>query len=214
MPDVSTLALFVIAALVLLIVPGPSVLYIVARSVEGGRTAGLVSVLGVQTGALVHIAFAALGISAILASSAVAFSVVKWLGAGYLVWLGLKRIFGRDDEEEEVAVEPVQLLRVFSQGVIVNTLNPKTALFFLAFLPQFVNPARGAAWTQIMLLGAIFVTLALCTDGLYALLSGTAGGWLRRKSQSAAVRRGQRFVSGGFLIALGAAAAVSGSGKD
>ena len=214
MPDVSTLVLFVIAALVLLIVPGPSVLYIVARSVEGGRTAGLVSVLSVQTGALVHIAFATLGISAILASSAVAFSVVKWLGAGYLVWLGLKRIFGRDDEEEDVAVEPVHLLRVFSQGVIVNTRNPKTALFFLAFLPQFVDPARGAAWTQIMLLGAIFVTLALCTDGLYALLSGTAGGWLRRKSQSAAVRRGQRLVSGGFLIALGAVAAASGSGQD
>jgi threonine/homoserine/homoserine lactone efflux protein len=213
MPEVSTFALFVTAALVLLIVPGPSVLYIVARSVEGGRTAGLVSVLGVQTGALVHIAFAALGISAILASSAAAFSVVKWLGAGYLVWLGLKRIFGRD-EEEDVAVEPEQLSRVFSQGVIVNTLNPKTALFFLAFLPQFVDPARGETWTQIMLLGAIFVTLALCTDGLYALLSGTASGWLRRKSQSAAVRRGQRFVSGGFLIALGAAAAVSGSGKD
>jgi threonine/homoserine/homoserine lactone efflux protein len=214
MPDVSTFALFVTAALVLLIVPGPSVLYIVARSVEGGRTAGLVSVLGVQTGALVHIAFAALGISAILASSAVAFSVVKWLGAGYLVWLGLKRIFGRDDEEEDVTLEPEQLSRVFLQGVIVNTLNPKTALFFLAFLPQFVDPAGGAAWTQIMLLGAIFVTLALCTDGLYALLSGTASGWLRRESQSAAVRRGQRFVSGGFLIVLGAAAAVSGSGKD
>jgi threonine/homoserine/homoserine lactone efflux protein len=214
MPDVSTFALFVTAALVLLIVPGPSVLYIVARSVEEGRTAGLISVLGVQTGALVHIAFAALGVSAILASSAVAFSVVKWLGAAYLVWLGLKRIFGRDDEENDVAVEPEQLSRVFSQGVIVNTLNPKTALFFLAFLPQFVDPARGAAWTQIMLLGAIFVTVALCTDGLYALLSGTAGRWLQRKSESAAVRRGQRFVSGGFLIALGAVAAASGSGKD
>jgi threonine/homoserine/homoserine lactone efflux protein len=214
MPDVSTFALFVTAALVLLIVPGPSVLYIVARSVEEGRTAGLISVLGVQTGALVHIAFAALGVSAILASSAVAFSVVKWLGAAYLVWLGLKRIFGRDDEENDVAVEPEHLSRVFSQGVIVNTLNPKTALFFLAFLPQFVDPARGAAWTQIMLLGAIFVTVALCTDGLYALLSGTAGSWLQRKSESAAVRRGQRFVSGGFLIALGAVAAASGSGKD
>jgi len=213
MPDASTLAFFV-AALVLLIVPGPSVLYIVARSVEGGRTASLVSVLGVQTGALVHIAFAALGISAILASSAVAFSVVKWLGAAYLVWLGLRRIFGRAEGEDDVAVEPKQLPRVFTQGVIVNTLNPKTALFFLAFLPQFVDPARGAAWIQIMLLGAIFVTLALCTDGLYALLSGTAGGWLRRKMESKALRRGQRFVSGGVLIALGAVAAASGSGKD
>jgi threonine/homoserine/homoserine lactone efflux protein len=209
MLDASTFSLFVAAALVLLIVPGPSVLYIVARSVEGGRKAGLVSVLGVQTGAMVHIAFAALGLSAILASSAVAFSVVKWLGAAYLVWLGLRRIFGRD-EVEDVAVEPERLSRVFSQGVVVNTLNPKTALFFLAFLPQFVDPSRGAAWTQILLLGATFVVLALCSDGLYALLSGTASGWLQRKVKGTAFRRGQRFFSGGVLIALGAVAAVSG----
>jgi threonine/homoserine/homoserine lactone efflux protein len=210
MPDAPTFVLFVAAALVLLVVPGPSVLYIVARSIEGGRTAGLVSVLGVQTGAMVHIAFAAVGLSAILASSAIAFSVVKWLGAAYLVWLGLRRIFGRDEEEGDVTVEPARLSRVFSQGVIVNTLNPKTALFFLAFLPQFVDPARGAAWTQILLLGATFVILALCSDGLYALLSGTAGGWLRRRMKGATFKRGQRFVSGGILIALGAVAAVSG----
>ena len=209
MPDVSTFALFVAAALVMLIVPGPSVLYIVARSVEGGRTSGLISVLGIQTGALVHIAFAALGLSAILASSAVAFSVVKWLGAAYLVWLGLRRIFG-GDEEEDVSLEPERLPRVYWQGVVVNVLNPKTALFFLAFLPQFVDPARGAAWTQVLLLGATFVVLALCSDGLYALLSGTAGGWLRRRMKEASFRRGQRFLSGGVLIALGAAAAVSG----
>lgn len=210
MPDASTFALFVVAALVLLVMPGPSVLYIVARSIEGGRTAGLVSVLGVQTGAMVHIAFAAVGLSAILASSAVAFSVIKWLGAAYLVWLGLRQIFGRDEGDKDVAVEPAPLSRVFSQGVIVNTLNPKTALFFLAFLPQFVDPARGEAWTQILLLGATFVILALCSDGLYALLSGTAGGWLRRRMKGATFRRGQRFVSGGILIALGAVAAVSG----
>jgi threonine/homoserine/homoserine lactone efflux protein len=210
MPDASTFALFIVAALVLLVVPGPSVLYIVARSIEGGRTAGLVSVLGVQTGAMVHIAFAAVGLSAILASSAVAFSVIKWLGAAYLVWLGLRRIFGRDEEEGDVAVEPAPLSRVFSQGVIVNILNPKTALFFLAFLPQFVDPARGPAWAQILLLGATFVILALCSDGLYALLSGTAGGWLRRRMKGATFRRGQRYVSGGILIALGAVAAVSG----
>src|SRR5215211_1483520 len=210
MPDASTFALFVAAALVLLVVPGPSVLYIVARSIEGGRTAGLVSVLGVQTGAMVHIAFATLGLSAILASSAVAFSIVKWLGAAYLVWLGLRRIFGRDEAEYDIAVEPARLSRVFSQGVIVNTLNPKTALFFLAFLPQFVDPARAAAWAQILLLGATFVILALCSDGLYALLSGTAGGWLRRRMKGVTFRRGQRFVSGGILIALGAVAAASG----
>jgi threonine/homoserine/homoserine lactone efflux protein len=210
MPDASTFALFIVAALVLLVVPGPSVLYIVARSIEGGRTAGLVSVLGVQTGAMVHIAFAAVGLSAILASSAVAFSVIKWLGAAYLVWLGLRRIFGRDEEESDVAVEPAPLSRVFSQGVIVNILNPKTALFFLAFLPQFVDPARGPAWAQILLLGATFVILAPCSDGLYAPLSGTAGGWLRRRMKGATFRRGQRYVSGCILIALGAVAAVSG----
>ena len=209
MPDATTFVLFVAAALVMLIVPGPSVLYIVARSVEGGRTAGLVSVLGVQTGALVHIAFAALGLSAILASSAVAFSVVKWLGAAYLVWLGLRRIFG-GEEEEDVTVEPERLSRVYAQGVVVNVLNPKTALFFLAFLPQFVDPSRGAAWTQVLFLGATFVVLALCSDGLYALLSGTAGGWLRRRMKDASFRRGQRFVSGSILIALGAVAAVAG----
>ena len=209
MPDASTFALFVAAALVMLIVPGPSVLYIVARSVEGGRMAGFVSVLGVQTGALVHIAFAALGLSAILASSAVAFSIVKWLGAAYLIWLGLRRIFG-GEEEEDVSVEPELLSRVYVQGVIVNVLNPKTALFFLAFLPQFVDPSRGAAWTQVLLLGATFVVLALCSDGLYALLSGTAGAWLRRNTKRAAFRRGQRLVSGGVLIALGAVAAVTG----
>src|SRR5215212_3825901 len=210
MPDTSTYVLFVAAALVLLIVPGPSVLYIVARSVEGGRTAGLVSVLGVPTGTMVHIAFATLGLSAILASSAVAFSVVKWLGAAYLVWLGLRRIFGRDEGEGDVSVEPARLSRVFSQGVVVNTLNPKTALFFLAFLPQFVDPARGPAWAQILLLGATFVILALCSDGIYALLSGTAGGWLQRRMKGASFRRGQRFVSGSILIGLGAVAAASG----
>jgi threonine/homoserine/homoserine lactone efflux protein len=211
MPDASTFGLFVAAALALLLVPGPAVLYIVARSVDGGRPAGLVSVLGIHAGTIVHIAFAAIGLSAILASSATAFSVVKWLGVAYLVWLGLQRIFTRDEEAVAPTVEPK---RLFSQGLIVNVLNPKTALFFLAFLPQFVDPSRGAAWAQVLVLGAVFVVLGLCTDGVYALLSGTAGSWLRRKSESAGFRRGQRYVSGGVYLALGAATAVSGSGKD
>jgi threonine/homoserine/homoserine lactone efflux protein len=214
MPDASTFGLFVAAALALLLVPGPAVLYIVARSVDGGRPAGLVSVLGIHAGTMIHIAFATIGLSAILASSATAFSVVKWLGAAYLVWLGLQRIFIRDVEAVPLNVEPKRLSRVFSQGLIVNVLNPKTALFFLAFLPQFVDPSRGAAWAQVMVLGAVFVVLGLCTDGAYALLSGTAGSWLRRKSGSASFRRGQRYVSGSVYLALGAATAVSGSGKD
>lgn len=213
MPEASTFGLFLAASLVFLIVPGPSVLYIVARSVEGGRAAGLLSMLGVQTGALVHVAFAALGISAILASSASAFSVVKLLGAAYLIWLGLRRILAHDEEDPQVNVEPESLSRLFSQGVVVNVLNPKTALFFLAFLPQFVDPSRGAAWSQIVSLGITFVTLAACTDGLYALLGGTAGDWLKRKNASPRFRKAQRYVSGGVYLALGTVTAVSGSGK-
>lgn len=212
MPDVTTYGLFVVATLALLLVPGPSVLYIVARSVDGGRVAGLVSVLGVQAGALVHITFAAVGLSAVLASSAAAFSVVKWAGAAYLIWLGLRRLFSRSDDEETFAVEPEGLPRIFSQGVIVNVLNPKTALFFLAFLPQFVDPARGPVWAQVMLLGLAFVALALLTDGTYALLAGTAAGWLRRRG--AGLGRAGRYVSGGVYLALGAATAASGPGKS
>ena len=174
MPDASTFGLFVAAALALLLVPGPAVLYIVARSVDGGRLAGLVSVLGIHAGTIVHIAFAAIGLSAILASSATAFSVVKWLGVAYLAWLGLQRIFTREEETAPPTGEPKSLSRIVSQGLIVNVLNPKTALFFLAFLPQFVDPSRGAAWAQVMVLGALFVVLGLCTDGAYALLSGAA----------------------------------------
>src|SRR5918997_6231912 len=145
MLDPTTYGLFVLASLALTLVPGPAVLYVVARSVEGGRPAGLVSVLGIGAGGLVHVVFAAIGLSAIVASSAMAFSVVKWLGVAYLIYLGIGRFLARDEESRAVTVEKEPLSRVFSQGVVVNVLNPKTALFFLAFLPQFVDPSRGAA---------------------------------------------------------------------
>ena len=210
MPDASTYALFVAAALALLLVPGPAVIYVVARSVEGGRLTGLVSVLGVELGTLLHVVFAAAGLSAIVVSSAVAFSVVKWLGAAYLVWLGLRQILGRDggDQEAPLSGSGENRLRVFSQSVLVQVLNPKVALFFLAFLPQFVDPSRGAAWTQVVVLGATLAFLGLFTDGLYALLGGTAGDWVRNKNLG--LRRAGRYVTGGVYIALGAVAAVSG----
>src|SRR5829696_3939167 len=175
MPDVPTFALFVAAALALLLLPGPAVIYVVARSVEGGRLTGLVSVLGVELGTLLHVVFAAAGLSAIVVSSAVAFSVVKWLGAAYLVWLGLRQILGRDggDQEAPLSGSGENRLRVFSQSVLVQVLNPKVALFFLAFLPQFVDPSRSAAWTQVVVLGTTLATLGLFTDGLYALLGGS-----------------------------------------
>src|SRR5919112_5813367 len=139
MPDVPTFALFVAAALALLLVPGPAVIYVVARSVEGGRLTGLVSVLGVELGTLLHVVFAAAGPSAIVATSAAAFSIVKWLGAAYLVWLGLRHILGGDGDEEGPRSRGGEgRLSVFSQSVLVQVLNPKVALFFLAFLPQFV----------------------------------------------------------------------------
>ena len=214
MPDATTYGLFVAASLALTLVPGPAVLYIVARSVEGGRPAGLVSVLGIGAGGLVHVAFAALGLSALLVSSAAAFAVVKWLGVAYLIYLGIARFLARDEKDAGVTVANEPLSRVFSQGVIVNVVNPKTALFFLAFLPQFVDPSRGAVTAQIALLGTTFVVLALCTDALYALLSGTAADWLRRRNESPRFRRTGRYVSGSVYLALGAATVISGSGKD
>jgi threonine/homoserine/homoserine lactone efflux protein len=210
MPDAHAYVLFVMAALALLLVPGPAVVYVVARSVSGGRLTGLVSVLGIELGTLTHVVFAAAGLSAIVASSVVAFSVVKWLGAAYLVYLGLRQIFGRGGEEEDTEVSDSEdnRFRVFYQSVLVQILNPKVALFFLAFLPQFVDPSRGAAWTQIVVLGATLAFLGLFTDGLYALLGGTAGGWIRKRGGS--LRRAGRYVTGGIYIALGAVAAISG----
>jgi threonine/homoserine/homoserine lactone efflux protein len=206
-PDASTLAVFVAAALALLLVPGPAVLYIVARSVEQGRVAGLVSVVGVHLGSLVHIAAAAVGLSSLLVSSAVAFNVVKYLGAAYLVYLGIRALVTRV-EPGGVEVRPAPLRKLLRQGAVVNVLNPKTALFFLAFLPQFVDPEAGTAALQIVFFGLVFTALGLVTDGLYALLAGTAGNWLRSSRAYAAL---QRYVAGSVFIGLGLAAAFSGS---
>jgi threonine/homoserine/homoserine lactone efflux protein len=210
MPGPSTIALFAVAALALLVIPGPSVLYIVTRSVDGGRAAGLASVLGVHLGTLVHISAAALGISALLASSATAFNVVKFAGAGYLIIIGLRRIMGRDASGDDVRPQPAPLRRVIAHGVVVNTLNPKTALFFLAFLPQFIDPAHGRAGLQVLLLGGVFILLGLVSDGTYALVGSAIGGWLRGRVLDS---RGQRYVTGGVFVTLGAAAALSGSAR-
>jgi threonine/homoserine/homoserine lactone efflux protein len=212
MPEAHTLLVFAPVALGLLVVPGPAVLYIVTRSIDQGRTAGFVSVAGIHLGSLVHVAAAAFGLSAILASSAVAFSMVKYAGAAYLIVLGVRKLLARDEDEAPLeAGRRRSLRRVFVQGAVVNVLNPKTALFFLAFLPQFVDVERGAAWLQMVVLGLTFVALGICSDGTYALVASRAGGWLR---SSARFRRGQRYVSGGIYLSLGAAAALSGSRSD
>src|SRR5882672_2049067 len=160
----ATLSVYVTAALALLLTPGPAVLYIVTRSIDQGRKAGLVSVLGIELANLCHVIAASLGLSAILLSSALAFNVVKYAGAAYLVYLGIRKLTGRDTAPDSVAVERKSLRRIFSQGIVVNLLNPKTALFFFAFLPQFVDSSRGSVALQILLLGLIFVTMGTVTD--------------------------------------------------
>ena len=211
MPTASTLVLFGLAALALLVIPGPAVVYIVTRSIHQGRAAGLVSVLGVATGSLVHVAAAALGLSAVLMSSAVAFEVVKLGGAAYLIWLGIRTLRGPGDEDLPEEAGPAKLSRAYAQGVVVNVLNPKTALFFLAFLPQFVDPAAGRPAPQMLVLGALFVTLGVLSDGTYALVASRLGAWLRGRPTFA---RNRRYVSGTVYITLGAMAALTGHRTD
>jgi threonine/homoserine/homoserine lactone efflux protein len=205
-PDPATLLVFGAAALALIVVPGPAVLYIVSQSLDRGRLAGFVSALGIAVGALVHVLAAAIGLSSILVSSATAFNVVKYLGAAYLICMGLWTIFRRRDEEPASAPSERRLRRRFGQGVIVNVLNPKTALFFFAFLPQFVHPEKGSAGLQIAILGLVFVVIAVVSDSLWALAAGTASERLRGSRRFLSV---QRYVSGSVFVGLGALTAAA-----
>ncbi|GGL08070.1 LysE family translocator [Planomonospora parontospora] len=207
MPDLATLALFTAATLALLLVPGPAVAYIVTRSVAQGRSAGLVSVLGIHAGSVVHVAAAALGVSAVLAASATAFTIVKYLGAAYLVWLGLRKLLTRADAGETAGTQLASRRRMFWEGFVVNVLNPKTAIFFLAFLPQFTDPAAGPIAPQIVLLGVIWIALGIASDGAFALLASALAGRLRR---SARARRRLDVTSGLVYLGLGAATALTG----
>lgn len=200
MPGPSTLALFAVAALALAVVPGPAVLYIVARSVDQGRLAGLVSAVGISMGSLVHVVAATIGLSSLLASSATAFTIVKYAGAAYLIFLGIRRLMTREQLEDEVARVPRPRRRLFVDGVVVNVLNPKTALFFVAFLPQFVDPEAGVATLQILVLGLLFALIALCSDSVWALAAGTLGSWLRRSRWYLGVKR---WVTGTVFVGLG-----------
>jgi threonine/homoserine/homoserine lactone efflux protein len=203
MPSTHALALFVPAALILLAIPGPAVLYIVATSMEGGRRNGLLSVAGIHIGSAVHVVAAVAGLSAIIVSSAIAFSGVKYVGAAYLVFVGIRKLLEKDEPVEIVEERaPRSGRRVFSQGIVVNVLNPKTALFFLAFMPQFVDPDR-PVWIQTAVLGLCWIALGLISDGMWALAGGTIGGVLRRH------RKAVRYGSGATFIGLGAVAASS-----
>jgi threonine/homoserine/homoserine lactone efflux protein len=206
MPSAGTLFVFSAAALALIVVPGPAVLYIVAQSIDRGRLAGVVSALGVATGGLVHVTAATIGLSSLLVSSATAFTLVKYAGAAYLIGMGLWTILRRP--EVDAASVPVErrLRRRYWQGVVVNVLNPKTALFFLAFLPQFVDPDGGSAALQLAVLGLVFVVLAVASDCVWALAAGTASARLRGNRRFLAV---QRYVSGSVFVGLGALTAAA-----
>lgn len=206
MPDSRSLLVFIGAGLLLNITPGPDVLYIVGRSIGQGRRAGLVSVLGISTGCLFHVASAALGLSALMLAIPAAYDVVRYAGAAYLVWLGVRAIASTSSPLRIQRPEAVPLGRVFRQGMLTNVFNPKVALFFLAFLPQFADPTRGPVPFQIAMLGLIFIANGAVICVVYAVAASWIGEWLSARYGIAAwLNRamGALFVSLGVRLALG-----------
>jgi threonine/homoserine/homoserine lactone efflux protein len=210
MPPASTMLPFVAAILVMLITPGPVVMYIITRSTERGRIAALVSVLGVGLASVVHVSVAVFGIAGLLAASPVAFRVIQYAGAGWLVWLGI-RAFRAGGENAAVVAGNVtgnaaSLAGAFAEGFTVNILNPKAPLFFIAFLPQFVDPTNGDVKTQVAWLGATFAALGMVTDSSWAMVAHTAGRWL---AQHQSIWRNRHYVTGSVLCGLGLVAALA-----
>ena len=205
MPSLGTYALFVATALALLAIPGPAVLYVVGRSIDQGRTAGLASVLGITTGTIVHITAATVGLSSLILASKVAFDAVRYVGAAYLILLGVRRLLTRGQEEAVGARPPRTLRRLYTQGIVVNLLNPKAIVFIFAFIPQFVDVGAGHVWLQILLLGLTFAGLGLMSDSLYAIVAGTVADRLRG---TPLVARVERWFGGTVLIGLGVASAL------
>jgi threonine/homoserine/homoserine lactone efflux protein len=204
-PSSSTYVVFLAAAIALLLVPGPAVLYVVARSIEMGRSGGLASVAGITTGTIAYVALAAAGLSSLLLASTAAFDAVRYAGAAYLVLLGVRRLLGRGLEQPGEEAVPRTRRRAYAQGVVVNLTNPKTIVFVFAFLPQFVDPNAHHAWLQVLVLGLSFTLLGFLSDSMYALAAGTIADRLRG---SAGIARVQRWFGGGVLVGLGILAAV------
>jgi threonine/homoserine/homoserine lactone efflux protein len=204
MPDPGTMWLFALASAGLVLVPGPAIIYIATRSLVHGRRGGLMSVLGVELGNLVQVVAATVGLAAVVASSATAFSVVKYAGAAYLVWLGIRALRSAPASASAGTGEARPHRRLFWEGLVVGALNPKLALFLLAFLPQFIDPGAGPVWSQTLVLGIVFNLIATVGDSLVALAAGTAGqrfgDLLRRQSLWRA--------SGAVYIGLGVVAAL------
>lgn len=212
MPTVATLTTFGLATLAILAVPGPSVAFVVARSIEHGRVGGLCSVLGIETGAALHVLAASTGLAALLATSPGAFTALRWAGAAYLVGLAMRQFRQLADRQFHGPASSAHSTRsvpnrwrLYRDGVLVDLLNPKTALFFIAFLPQFVDPARGPTEGQVGALGLCFLALALVCDGTYAL---AAGGLAARFGSSPRTTGILKITTGGVYLALAGVAAV------
>jgi threonine/homoserine/homoserine lactone efflux protein len=205
MPRPETMYVFALACAGLVLLPGPALIFIVTRGVVHGRRGGLISTLGVETGNLVQVLAATVGLAAIVASSAEAFSVIKYLGAAYLIFLGIRALTGNGEDKDPAATPTRSPRRLYADGVIVGALNPKLALFLLAFLPQFIDPAVGPVWLQTLVLGLIFNVIAAIGDSLFALAAASAGGRLRNWLHSRRLAQ----TSGVIYLGLGAVAALS-----
>jgi threonine/homoserine/homoserine lactone efflux protein len=189
----------------LLAIPGPAVLYVVTRSIEMGRAGGVASVAGITTGTIVHVALATAGLSSLILASRTAFDAVKYVGAAYLIVLGLRRLLTREDERVDEEAVPRTRRRAYTQGVVVNLTNPKTIVFIFAFIPQFVDPSARHVWLQVLVLGLSFALLGFVSDNVYALAAGAVADRLRGSRK---IARFERWFGGSILIGLGVAAAV------
>lgn len=205
MPTWNTIALFLSTTLLLVMTPGPVVIYLMTCSVDRGRRAGLVAALGVGFGTLIHALAAAIGLSAILQSSALAFTVVQYAGAVYLIYLGIRTLLARPGVSHQPVLPVPSTKQMFVQGALINLLNPKTALFFFAWLPRFVHPDRGSVAGQIVFFGGLLMILGLWNDCMYVVLAGTARGWLKNHTRWLFI---QHYLVGWIYVGLGITAAL------
>jgi threonine/homoserine/homoserine lactone efflux protein len=204
-PSFDSIIAFAVASLALLVIPGPAVLYVINRSIADGRSIALAGVAGLELGNFMHVIAATIGLSALIAASATAFGIVKWIGAGYLIFIGLRTLI-KKPQVMEAQTSSLSRGKSFTQGIIVNTFNPKVALFFLSFLPQFIDEKSGSAALQSLILGSLFVAIGLCTDGMYAFLASALRTTLLRGKSLPFV---QRYVAGSVFIALGLIASTT-----
>ena len=205
MPSIDSIIAFAVASLALLVIPGPAVLYVINRSIADGRSIALAGVAGLEIGNFVHVIAATIGLSALIAASATAFGVVKWIGAGYLIFIGIRTII-RKPAAFSQEQKSLSRRKSFTQGIIVNTFNPKVALFFLSFLPQFIDENSGSAAMQSLFLGTLFVAIGLCTDGMYAILASALRNTLLRGRSLPFI---QRYVAGSVFVLLGIVASTA-----